>query len=240
MLIGMHGTIKPQIMPHTCNVPTRLDFVPSIGSWKFAEGVKSAEKLLFLSFPDQMEILLATQRDKRYPHRAAMDPWKLRERFLNLKHSDDQLLRFLNDIGTWDNSLGPFRPENIWSWQNAIKHMLLQPNRKWQGIVAQYLNPYVGFQGVAAYLDCEFTLSDEAFWLQLIPLGCLGALIGTVLLDRSERARFRVCARDDCRQLYRLQSRHKRKYCSYDCAHIESVRSDRKRKKGQPHRKKRR
>ena len=234
MLICMRGKIKPQIMPHKCNVPTRLDFVPSNGSWQFGEGTKATEKLLFLSFPDEMEILLATQGGTPYPRRAAIAPWKLRERFLNLKHSDDELLRFLNDTGRWDQSLGPFRPENIWRWQDAIKHMLLHPHRQWQDIVAQYLNPYVGFQGVNAYLDVHFTPSDEAFWLQLAPFGCLGALMGTVLLDRSERARFRVCARGDCRQLYRLQSRHRRKYCGYDCAHLQSVREARKRKKGHP------
>jgi hypothetical protein len=63
----------------------------------------------------------------------------------------------------------------------------------------------------------------------------LGALLATVYVDHLRDARFGFCARKDCRKLFERTSKHKRKYCDYDCAHLEAVRRGRlKAKKKRP------
>lgn len=214
-------------MPHICNLPTRFTFVPSSGHWHVEKSAETTQVLLVLTFSDP-EVLIAEKKGTFFPDRAALDPWKVRDRFLGLKRSEDDLLRFLNDAGSWDRSLGPFQPQNIWGWQDAINDLLLHPDRGWQDTISQHLNPYAGSMDLGAYLDIAFEFSDKAVWFELMPFGCLGALVGTVLIDRLEGARFKVCRRPDCHRTFRLQSKHKRMYCSYDCAHLQSVRESRR------------
>jgi hypothetical protein len=211
------------------NLPARFSFVPSHARWHFGEETIACDKLAYLEFSDELELLIPQNRGQALAHRPALDPWRLRERFLRLKRSDADLLRFLNDTGRWDKSLGPHRVQNIWSWQEAISDLLLHPSRDWQETISEHLNPHVGFMGLAAYLDLAFEFSAGSVWLDLMPCGCVGALLGTVLIDRSEGVRFKVCRRPDCHVLYRIETQHKRKYCSYDCAHLQSVRNSRKR-----------
>jgi hypothetical protein len=214
-------------MPHECNLPARIDFSPSQAKWRFGEE-RTGEKLLILEFPADIEIAIATEKGTPVRPRASLDAWQVRDRFVNLKRSDDQLFDFLNDTGRWDQFLGPYLLKNMWDWQDAIKHLLLRPHRKWQDVISEHLNPYVGCMGIAAYLDVSFESDGDNLWFELTPHGCVGALLGSVLIDRVEGARFQICQRPDCRQVYRLKSRHKRKYCSYDCAHLQSVRASRK------------
>jgi hypothetical protein len=218
-------------MARIFNVPARLIFAPSAGgTWGFAKST-TRKRFLVLTFPDELETLLAEQGNAPDPHPPTLDPWKVRERFLKLKRSDNELLGFLNDTGRWDSSLGPHAIENIWGWQDAIKDMLLHQGRDWQEIISEHLNAYLALAGLAAYMDVEFRFSEGTCWVELTPYGCIGALLATVLLDRSGGARFRICRRSDCQELYQVQSRHRRKYCSQYCGHLESVRASRKPKR---------
>jgi hypothetical protein len=230
MLRHTCGNIYPQIMPHTYNLPAQFSFVPSVGRWRLEEGIRPSDKLLVLEFPDELKLMTSQKRGEASPpHRPALNPWKLRDRFLRLQHCEADLIHFLNDVGRWDGSLGPFLVRNIWGWKDAINDLLLNPSHDWQEVISQHLNPYAGFAGLGAYLDFAFASPDKGTLLELNPRGCVGALLGTVLIDRAEGARFKVCRRPDCHQTYRLESRHERKYCSYYCAHLQSVRDSRRR-----------
>ena len=55
----------------------------------------------------------------------------------------------------------------------------------------------------------------------------LQAILATVHVDHLRGATFRFCARLDCGRQFLLESRHAKKYCSYDCAHLEAVRRSR-------------
>ena len=50
----------------------------------------------------------------------------------------------------------------------------------------------------------------------------------TLVVDAVSGAKVRKCARTDCRTLFTFTGGHKRKYCSWYCGHIESVRKSRK------------
>lgn len=56
------------------------------------------------------------------------------------------------------------------------------------------------------------------------------AILSTIFIDRLKQLRL-VCERPDCAAIYELTSRHKRKFCSYDCAHLMAVRRSRPQKK---------
>jgi hypothetical protein len=56
-------------------------------------------------------------------------------------------------------------------------------------------------------------------------------LIATIHLDLLRGGKFQVCKRSDCAIPFSAESKHKRKYCSWDCGHIESVRRARKRER---------
>ena len=69
-------------------------------------------------------------------------------------------------------------------------------------------------------------------------LNTFDAILSTIFIDRLRKLRFKVCARPDCATIYELTSRHKRKFCSYDCAHLMTVRRSRKGKKQKKKKKK--
>jgi hypothetical protein len=50
------------------------------------------------------------------------------------------------------------------------------------------------------------------------------AILATIYVDHLHGTKFGFCKRDDCRNPYKIESKHIRKYCSQYCAHLESLR----------------
>lgn len=59
----------------------------------------------------------------------------------------------------------------------------------------------------------------------------LDAVLLSIIVDRVKKAKVQKCARPDCGIIFMSDNRHKKKYCCRYCAHVESVRRDRERKK---------
>ncbi len=57
------------------------------------------------------------------------------------------------------------------------------------------------------------------------------AILATIYVDRLSGKKFGFCARPDCRKYFEVTSKHKRKYCTPDCAHLQTVRRLRARRK---------
>jgi CGNR zinc finger len=55
----------------------------------------------------------------------------------------------------------------------------------------------------------------------------LDAILATTYIDGLREIQYRLCALIDCSNLFELTSKHKRQYCSQDCAHKASVRKQR-------------
>ena len=53
----------------------------------------------------------------------------------------------------------------------------------------------------------------------------IDAVIVSIQIDKLRGAEFRYCARSDCKTTYRIESRHKRIYCTPDCAHYMAVKA---------------
>lgn len=80
----------------------------------------------------------------------------------------------------------------------------------------------------------EVQLEAHLEWMQGLPVlrtepnSLFEALAWTAVIDHVRKARFGRCRRQDCHAAFEITSRHKRKFCSYACAHLVVVRASRK------------
>jgi hypothetical protein len=101
--------------------------------------------------------------------------------------------------------------------------------------------------GTSPAKRAEFALESQHYnemplrieWRSGMPTGVVETitgremLIATIHLDLLRGARFQVCKRPDCSIPFSIEARHRRKYCTWYCGHIESVRKARKGEKQQ-------
>jgi hypothetical protein len=96
----------------------------------------------------------------------------------------------------------------------------------------QYLNP-----GTAQRHPGAAVCAGKFLWDRKKPYGVittkntLSAMLATVFIDRLRGARIGFCARPDCKKEFRVVSNHERRYCKPYCAHLESLRRLRARRK---------
>lgn len=171
-----------------------------------------------------------------------VDPWSMRDDFLRA-NSLVSLETFLNKYGEFSRGTGPrpkvdhkafsepeanehaiswkpviVHPDEIWEHKNAISTALKSGAAKW-------------FEGASAGLDGVYSRPEFPHYIHLDHL-IVDALYTTITVDFLQGARFRLCKRRDCRLPFKRESRHKRDYCSQYCAHLESVRRNRRKKTG--------
>jgi hypothetical protein len=148
------------------------------------------------------------------------DAWEMRREFFRLKQDTHELLEFLNKWGEWDIEGANRFSSTIWRERDLLRKSLL--GAPWFG------NPRSGLFGSArSGLPFGEPLSKYPYYL-LQPKCCEDALRTTVSLDLLQRVKFSVCARRDCRAPFAIESQHKRKFCCQYCAHLESVRKQRR------------
>jgi hypothetical protein len=184
--------------------------------------------------------VLICQRRSADDKPIAIDAWKMRSDFLAIRSGDNQaLVRFLNKFGDVARGYGPFwtneilddksrvggwkahfvTPERIWAIHGEISTALTKGAASWFSSGASWINHLSApAPGRSPYFSVY-----ESF--------CKEAMETTITLDFARGLRFRPCKRSDCQAPFQLTSRHKRKYCSQYCAHLESVRKNRKRKR---------
>jgi len=191
--------------------------------------------------PDLLEVRLK-HRELRADSLPSFDPWEKRNEFFRLKSDDLQaLLKFLNRVGLFEKAGQPLTGEatntalvpadrgidyeieyaeqigatHIWRIRKLLKNSL--KNRSEVGDYADFQVRILRVNG-----QPRVVLTTATF---------LEALLLTLTVDRVLAAKVQKCARPDCGILFAVSSGHERKYCERYCAHIESVRRDRERKK---------
>lgn len=178
------------------------------------------------------------------------DAMMLRERFMELK-SELEFLGFLNQVGRFSPLA---EAERRYGWRlkdlNGCQEMFAQlakrsPDR-WheyaEGLVSPKSNVPLRMLR-AVDLSSRHTMQfhwkgvPQRDWLGSRNLAFIeardvvSAILGTIEIDHLRGAKFGVCARHDCPKFFEITSRHKRKYCSTPCAHLESLRRMRRRQK---------
>ena len=149
--------------------------------------------------------------------RAKNDAWVMRSEFLRLKQNTDALLKFLNRWGAWNNindagTLHYIVPSRIWQFQERCRNALRGPANDWLSAPDLQL-----FRTRREYPHFCWTIE-----------GCARAILTTITIDFLNKVKFHVCSRRDCQTPFAVENRHKHKYCSQYCGHIESVRRQRR------------
>jgi hypothetical protein len=167
--------------------------------------------------------------------RIELDPWIVRAEFLELKHTERGALeRFLKRTGAfcWIDEYRPLTEDEIWTFQQILREALSKPR------VANELppDPFSFVRVIRRYireyeLEIAVQFRDTALIGLMDQMKTFDAMLSTVIIDRLRDRRFKICQRSECDKIYELTSDHKRKYCSYVCAHLVAVRSARKRLK---------
>jgi hypothetical protein len=165
---------------------------------------------------------------------AELNPWEVRDKFLRLRHDDRDALRtFLWTTGSfcWLDHR-PIAESELWQFQAVIREQLLNPrvseNRtrratELENIIHNRIQRHV--------LNINVGFEDGSLVGEAEAINTFDAILSTIFLDRLKNLRFKVCQRPDCAAIYELTSRHNRKFCSYDCAHLMTVRRSRTGKK---------
>lgn len=177
---------------------------------------KSMEEIRYRTF----NVLVCESRQGDYPKTG--DAWAMRREFLSLKQNDPlALLGFLRRWGVWDekrlglsNIENVVFPERIWELQATYREALVGPADEW---LSKGVDPFKGAYATPMY---PHFILDHCY--------CKLAIEATITIDLLRKVRFRKCKRPDCREVFQLESRHKRLYCGQPCAHLESVRKQRR------------
>lgn len=164
-----------------------------------------------------------------------LDAWEIRNEFLELQHDDREALRkFLGKTGAfgWLNEYRGLKESELWKFQAAIRRQLLRPTvsknetkfaTDFEGVIHNRIQSYV-MNAYVGLVDGKVIAEAEA-------ANTFDAIVSTIFIDRLRKLRFKVCQRPDCAAIYKLTSRHTRKFCSYNCAHVMTVRRSRKAQK---------
>lgn len=163
-----------------------------------------------------------------------LDAWQIREKLLAIQNEDDAL-RFLNETG-------PFYPlARIKGRRESKSELLLSDLRLCQEMIKENLTTRGGGTrkfpkewGLhEAAENLHFTITHGPYG-PIAMMNCengLAAVWISILIDQAAGAEFRRCQRQDCQNVYKRESGHESKYCTYRCGHLVAVRKDRARKK---------
>jgi hypothetical protein len=199
-----------------------------------------------LRVPAQWEIMPDDGEDPTFKARFTQSPvsnydaWEKRNEFFRLKEGDNEnLLNFLNSIGVWDRPEPEDDPngeddpyvftqeggrfvvqEQPWRYADDFWHMreharIALSSKAELDVLEQFELPtrLVRKRTGSYFLICTVAFLDSMF--------------ATIVLDHAEGAKVLRCARPDCGIVFAANNRHKRKYCSWDCAHLVAVRKSR-------------
>ena len=182
-----------------------------------------------------------------------MDAWERREAFFAIPENDSEKLRdFLESTGLWfenepdiqghwskdverhverGNPM-PLDVAGLWAFRASLLRSLTNQKAFKETYAPLLSRPDTGLgmlkeseSGIVFPMRLELTnVASGAITLT----GAYEALLATVFFDIASGTRFKTCARPDCRKPFPVESKHKKKYCEWNCAHIETVRRNRK------------
>ena len=143
------------------------------------------------------------------------DPWEMRSEFIEMNPDTLAALAFLNKWGRWGQNRFEFARDIIRSSVQTRKDVLSDDH---------------GQRGSIVFLpDLQRIPRFPHFVVRTA--SCEKAIRTTLLADFVNGIKFKACARPDCGKAFSIESKHAREYCTQYCAHLESVRRNRKLKR---------
>jgi hypothetical protein len=213
--IWVCGIIKLHSMPHNLiTIPIEIRTLKMEAMWTLIES-GAHPKLR----GDLLELPQPTAE-------AWLDGWTIRDRFLRLRRSKSALLKFLRWAGKFPyfRLIEDFEISDFWAWQDIFRKVLVTKNLLWREEFRDF--PKISFN--RRFPEVQFFFEGKKS-KAVIEASCgLYAIGATIELDLVSGAEFKWCARPDCpAKIFKPKSRHQTKYCSYECAHLQSVRNAR-------------
>lgn len=162
-----------------------------------------------------------------------LDAWKIRAQFLEVQSDPRSVLSFLNRTGLFVSHSGtvPKSRRDFCQWQGLVKKLLTRDPKRWGEFKHRYSSERLDLVSSNTLPRVTFRLEEGDRYAAVLTKGTLRGVLATIFLDHLRGARFRICARLGCTRVYEVTTGHKRKYCSPRCAHFDSVRRLRKRKR---------
>jgi hypothetical protein len=177
-----------------------------------------------------------------------------REEFFAIPENDNNsLIGFLEKVGMWfrdDEQLSghwskeiaqhlragnptPINVPGLWKFQKSLRQTLTNKNSFKETYAPLLTRPQTGLQLLReSRAGVEFPMRLE---LTNVATGAITLtdayhmLLATVFFDVARGIRFKTCQRKDCGKPFPLETKHKKKFCSWYCAHITTVRKNRPR-----------
>lgn len=166
------------------------------------------------------------------------DPREKRTEFFRLERGNSQaLLTFLNSVGLFQSAFGTEESEIVdfaavrlddtrfhkVTYLKEIEEKKLWDWREW--LMSSMENKRdVGTADFQVRIE---RIADQPRVI-LTTLTFKDALLLTTKIDQVLKAKVRKCARPDCSVVFTVTTKHKRKYCRWECGHVMSVRRKRK------------
>ena len=208
-----------QSVAHIFSVPVAFEFQTRKVRWSLISGPHRRE-----CDGKDLGALLQPAKGRETARRLA-NPWTMRDEFFHLRRGDDgALVDFLNRWGWW-RSWEQFHKEgaesaaSIWELYDLFRGAVTSAPKGW---LADPRNDFftLGVQPRAGVPPYVLSVS-----------GCELAIRATITIDLLNGAKFRICAREDCRTPYLVESGHPRKFCKQYCGHVVSQRKKRRAEK---------
>jgi hypothetical protein len=161
-------------------------------------------------------LLVASIQDKEdeggsIPGSIPSDAWQLRDDFLRVTPDAKSVLGLLNRWGRWATSVA-YTLRELLDFREIVRRALLSPPEDWLS---------------EEHWTFDLDQKPEYPYITMETVKCKPAISTTVTMDMLRQVKFETCARPDCGQPFPIISKHKRKYCSQYCGHLESVRRGR-------------
>jgi hypothetical protein len=163
-----------------------------------------------------------------------VDVYQLRDRFFEIV-SPEQGLHFFTEYGIFGGeqrnsfNLGLTYADLV-LWQELLKECRLSDPSDWEALAERYSR----LRHVGDILQIpEFSIGLEPHLQLRLQCECIrDAIMAATYLEKLRDVKSSMCQRLDCGVVFNHESRHHRKYCSSDCAHLEAVRRNRKKRAG--------
>jgi hypothetical protein len=219
--VGRHLEAKRrQRLPEGLRIEVQFPFEIHKAKWTVVESHNGSQQLV----QQRMH-----GKDGLFGFGEPVNPWQVRKEFLALR-TNSAALKFLNRYGQWDDSNDPETLDEFWGFREEYELLMDFPDAHRR--VAQQL-----------FWKRKFTCSlrwnaptredngnkrrrATAAWV----VECrtiMDALIGSIQIDLVRRVKDRLCKRPDCRHRFVPQT-SRQKHCTPYCAHLVSVRRNRR------------
>lgn len=228
------------------NIPIRLRFLRIPAAWELRtlEGRTGGEPAQFAFSQTQDDGSLDA-----FPV-SELDAWKCRDQFFDMREGDnDALLKFLAKVGVWLQMEGemldhsskaviehyrgghpvPIDIRGLWKFREKLRDALVNKKSFRETYAPLLSRPETGLQLVqesGGEFNLRLEITNVATGVVTLT-DAYHALLATVFFDVARGVRFKTCERVDCGKPFPLESKHKRKFCSWYCAHITTVRRNR-------------